>query len=228
MRRLAGSSVLGLFLWDVHGNITEANDAFLNMVGYTREELLSGRLRSRDMTPEEYRRLDEKGLRDLAETGACAPFEKEYVRKDGSRVPILLGAIMLEGAQHRGISFVLDLTDRDKVQKALSESEAQREAILEASFLPALFGTSANANGSSKSDTASHFRSASHEPRRKRPVDPAKEALGRKLFHRDLSDLNGRHPIRWVLQTGKSIFLPEITDEMLVSVAWDDEHLKIA
>lgn len=104
------------------------------MVGYTREELLSGRLRSRDMTPEEYRRLDEKGLRDLAETGACAPFEKEYVRKDGSRVPILLGAIMLEGAQHRGISFVLDLTDRDKVQKALSESEAQREAILEASF----------------------------------------------------------------------------------------------
>ncbi len=133
-RRLAESNIQGIIFWDVDGNITEANDAFLKMVGYTRKDLLSGKIRWRDMTPEEYRPLDERGLQEIAETGACTPFEKEYLHKDGSRIPVLIGAALLEGFQDRGICFVIDLTDRKEMEKALRESEARKRAILESSL----------------------------------------------------------------------------------------------
>lgn len=132
--RLAESHILGLIFWDVDGNITEANDAFLKMVGHTREDLISGRLRWRDMTPQEYRALDDQALQELTETGACTPFEKEYFRKDGSRIPILLGSVLLEDSRDRGVCFVLDVTDRKGIEKALRESEARKGAILESSL----------------------------------------------------------------------------------------------
>ena len=130
-RRLAESNLLGIAFWDAHGTITEANDAFLKMVGYSQEELRAGLVRWRDMTPEEYRHLDEKALAEISEKGACTPFEKEYIRKDGTRIPILIGGASMEGEECSGICFVLDITDRKQADAQLRQSEEKYRLLFE-------------------------------------------------------------------------------------------------
>ncbi len=118
-RRLFESNVIGVIFPDMRGHIHDANDAFLEMVGYTREDLQAGRVRWVDMTPPEYSHLDEKALESIRARGACTPFEKEYIRKDGSRVPILLACAILEGSEQDTVSFVLDLTERKRTEAEL-------------------------------------------------------------------------------------------------------------
>ena len=130
-RRVVESNMLGIFSWDLSGKLPEANDAFLKMVGYTREDLAAGRMRWTEMTPPEYRKLDEKALEELAASGVCETYEKEYIRKDGSRVPILLGCAMLEGEKQRGVGFVLDISDRKRAEESLRQSESQFRALFE-------------------------------------------------------------------------------------------------
>ncbi|HBB33841.1 MAG TPA: hypothetical protein DDZ80_18100 [Cyanobacteria bacterium UBA8803] len=122
-RRLVESNIIGVFFPDVHGNIFDANDAFLEMVGYKREELHRGELNWRAMSPPEYEQLDNSKVEELKAFGACIPFEKEYICKDGSRIPILVGAALLEGSQQHTIAFVVDLTQRKQTEAALRESE---------------------------------------------------------------------------------------------------------
>jgi len=110
-RRLAESNIIGIILTDLSGNILEANEAFLEMVGYTKRDLVSGRLHWLQMTPPEYALLDQQAIAELRRTGVCGSFEKECIRKDGSRVPILLGAALVE-LQETAICFVIDLSDR--------------------------------------------------------------------------------------------------------------------
>src|ERR1700730_14017854 len=92
IRRLVESNIIGIFTWELEGPILEANEAFLRIVGYDREALVSGLIRWTDLTPPEYRDLDALGLAKLKNTGTVQAFEKEYFRKDGSRVPVLVGA----------------------------------------------------------------------------------------------------------------------------------------
>jgi PAS domain S-box-containing protein len=124
IRRLVDANIIGITLWNVKGRINEANEAFLRMVEYDREDLLSGRVRWRELTPEKWREADEQALAELAATGICKPFEKEYFRKDGSRVPVLVGAALLQGTPDEGVGFVLDLTERKRAEDALRRSEA--------------------------------------------------------------------------------------------------------
>ena len=93
--------------------IPEANDAFLNLVGYSREDLLAGRLHWPDLTPPEYHALDELAHEEGLRFGACTPFEKELIRKDGTRVPVLVATAVLKLSPFRWISFVQDLRERD-------------------------------------------------------------------------------------------------------------------
>lgn len=120
-RRLAESNMIGIMFSDISGKIAAANDALLEMVGYTQEDLLSGNLRWLDMTPPEYRQADERAIAQLKESGVCTPFEKEYIRKDGSRVPVLLGIALLEGSQQDTVSFVLDLTARKQAEAEIRQ-----------------------------------------------------------------------------------------------------------
>ena len=92
VRRLVDSNIIGICIFDLDGRLMEANDAFLRIVGYGRDDLASGRLRWTDLTPPEWSGADERALAEMAATGTCRPFEKEYFRKDGSRVPVLVGA----------------------------------------------------------------------------------------------------------------------------------------
>lgn len=130
-RRLVESNMLGIVFGTLGGKATEANDAFLNMVGYSREDLAAGRMLWREMTPPEYRELDEKALGELAASAVCETYEKEYIRKDGTRVPILLGLAMLEGEPPCAVGFVLDISDRKRAEKSLMRSESQFRALFE-------------------------------------------------------------------------------------------------
>jgi PAS domain S-box-containing protein len=123
IRRLVDANVVGIVLWNLEGAITEANDAFLRMVQCDREDLASGRLRWTDLTPVEWRGRDERALADLNASGIFQPFEKEYFRKDGSRVPVLLGGALFEGDRNEGVAFVLDLTEQKRAQEMLQEAQ---------------------------------------------------------------------------------------------------------
>jgi PAS domain S-box-containing protein len=124
IRRLVEANVVGIVMWNLEGAITGANEAFLRMVQYNREDLSSGRVCWTDLTPAEWRGYDEGVIADLKATGIFQPFEKEYFRKDGSRVPVLLGGALLEGDGNEGIAFVLDLSEQKRAERALRRSEA--------------------------------------------------------------------------------------------------------
>ncbi|CAA9583381.1 Two-component system sensor histidine kinase/response regulator hybrid [uncultured Synechococcales cyanobacterium] len=121
---LAQSKLIGIIFSDLNGKITDANDTFLQMVGYTRDDLCSDRIRWSEMTPPEYRFLDERAVKELRSSGVCMPFEKEYIRKDGSRIPILLGAALLEGSQQDCVCFVLDIAERKRLEAERKRAEA--------------------------------------------------------------------------------------------------------
>ena len=120
IRRLVDANIIGIVICDVEGRIHEANDAFLRIVGYDREDLVSQDVRWTDMTPPEWRERDQQLLvPQLMMTGSLQPFEKEFFRKDGSRVPVLIGVANFEEDAHQGVAFVLDLTERKRAAEAL-------------------------------------------------------------------------------------------------------------
>jgi PAS domain S-box-containing protein len=132
-RRLTDSNVQGVFFWTVQGAIIGANDCFLDLVQYTRAELEAGCLEWPAITPAEYTESDRHSLRELIETGVCAPFEKEYLRKDGARVPVLIGAAMFEDDTNEGVCFVLDLTERKKLEHQIRQTQKMESVGLLAS-----------------------------------------------------------------------------------------------
>jgi two-component system, cell cycle sensor histidine kinase and response regulator CckA len=134
-RRLFDSSMIGLLYWNEGGAITDANDAFLTVVGYTREDLVRGRLDWQAMTPPEYWCRDELALRQIRERGACVPFEKEYVRKDGRRVEVLLGGSSWEFGHTAGVAFVIDISERKRSERSSRETEERLRRVVEAAPL---------------------------------------------------------------------------------------------
>jgi PAS domain S-box-containing protein len=124
IRRLVDANILGIFIWNLDGDIIEANEAFLDMLQYEREEFVSGRLRWNDLTPAEWRERDERTVAELRSTGTFQPVEKEYFRKDGSRIPVLIGGALFEESRSEGVAFVLDLTERKQAEEALRALEA--------------------------------------------------------------------------------------------------------
>jgi PAS domain S-box-containing protein len=131
LRRFYESGLLGVYYWTTAGRITDANDKFLEMIGYDREELTAGRIDWARMTPPEFRYLDERSLAELQATGVNArPFEKEYLRKDGTRLPIIVAGAMLDEARVNGIGFVLDNTARKQTELALLKADRQKDEFL--------------------------------------------------------------------------------------------------
>jgi PAS domain S-box-containing protein len=131
IRRLVDANIIGIFMWDFDGRILEANEAFLRIVGYEHEDLVAGRIRWTDLTPPEWRERDSRLIQEHRATGILQPFEKEYFRKDGSRVPVLIGVATFEEGGNQGVAFVLDLTERKRAEEALRESERKLRQFIE-------------------------------------------------------------------------------------------------
>jgi PAS domain S-box-containing protein len=124
IRRLVEANIIGIAIFTLDGQIIEANEGFLVLVGYSRDELLSGRISYTGMmTPPEWQAVTRQAMEQLKESGSCKPYEKEYERKDGSRVPVLVGPALFEGSENQGVAFVLDLTERKRAEAEARESE---------------------------------------------------------------------------------------------------------
>ena len=123
IRRLVDANIVGVFIWDMQGPIYEANDAFLSMVGYSREDLVAGRVNCTALTPDEWHDEDTRAIAELRRTGVVQPFEKEYFRLDGSRVSVLLGAATFGSTPEQLVAFIVDLTERKRIEAGARESE---------------------------------------------------------------------------------------------------------
>jgi len=134
-RRLIENSNVGLIIADIHGGISYANDSFLRMLGYSRDEFERHGLRWSELTPPEFAPLDEQAVHELHDVGTFAPFEKVYMSKDGRRVPVLIGGSMLEmepDGDRAVATFITDLTPLKRAERARHESEAQLKIALTA------------------------------------------------------------------------------------------------
>jgi PAS domain S-box-containing protein len=123
IRRLVEANVMGIVMWNLEGAVTGANEAFLHMVQYDQDDIASGRVRWKDLTPAEWRNRDEQAIAEIKRSSIFRPFEKEYLRKDGTRVPVLLGGALLESGGNDGVAFVLDLTEQRRVQEDLQQAQ---------------------------------------------------------------------------------------------------------
>ena len=185
IRRLVDSNIIGVMIWDFQGRIIEANKAFLDMVGYAREDLVSGRLRWTELTPAEWRDADDRAIAELKATGTVQPREKEYFRKDGSRVPVLLGATTFGDRQDEGVAFVLDLTERKQVEGALRDMQTNLAHVVRVTTLGEL--------------TAS----IAHEVNQPLGAVVANAEACLRWLDRETPDLDAaRRSVKWILDDG--------------------------
>ena len=131
IRRLVDANILGITMWNIEGAIVASNEAFLRMVQYDREDVVSGRVRWSDMIPVEWRERTKRALAKVMLTGTVQPFESELFRKDGTRVPVLVAGALFEEGGNEGVAFALDLSEQKRAEEALRHSknylaEAQR------------------------------------------------------------------------------------------------------
>jgi PAS domain S-box-containing protein len=237
-RRLFEANMIGIIFADLNGNVTEANDAYIEMLGYAREELENGDIRWNEITPPEYRPLDQRTIEQIKARGVGAPWEKEYIRKDGSRVQVLIGVALLEGSTHECVAFILDITKRKQAEEALRLSEERYRFLAESGKALASSldydKTLRNVARLTVPTVADYCQIYLLDERGEiRPVaaahiDAAKEAILLDMHNRYLPNPDNRaNPVVKVIRYGKPELLPEISGAFLKSIARDDEQLKI-
>ena len=115
-RPIPPASTIAGMVYGEFDRITDANDTFLEFLGYAREDLIAGRLVWSDLTPREYLPLDDFAHEEALLFGACTPYEKQLIRKDGTRVPVLLTTAIPKIVPFRWITFITDLRERDRLE----------------------------------------------------------------------------------------------------------------
>jgi PAS domain S-box-containing protein len=144
IRRLVDANIIGIFSWHADGRVLDANEEFVRIIGHSRDDLVSGRVRWTDFTPE-WRERDAREMERLRTGASSQAQERELLRKDGTRVPVLTGGTMFDGSMNEGVAFVLDLTERKRAEQCvLAEHRVTRilaEAVTVEKAIPRILQT---------------------------------------------------------------------------------------
>ncbi|BDI32878.1 hypothetical protein CCAX7_49290 [Capsulimonas corticalis] len=225
-RRVAETNVLGIVFWDENAAITEANDAFLEMVGYTREDLEAGRLNWLAMTPPEYQDISRQAVLDLRTDRASTSVEKEYFRKDGSRVSVIVSASLLDEPTFQALSFVLDVTERKRAENAIQflaeagvtlAASLQYESTLQTLAKLAVPAVADLCVVDMLEDGVIRRASVAY-------MDPITEPIVREILTQNPPDLASDHPVSQALRTGNPVLTETVADGFAEAVARSDEH----
>jgi PAS domain S-box-containing protein len=125
IRRLVDANIIGIATWNVEGAVLASNEAFLRILQYDREDVAAGRVCWWEMIPADQRERADRALAEVIQTGTVQPFESEFFRKDGSRVPVLLGATLFQEGGNDGVAFVLDLSEQKRAEDSLRQAQAE-------------------------------------------------------------------------------------------------------
>ena len=249
-RRLYDSGMIGIGFGDLSGALVDGNDAFLGILGRTREELGGGGLRWDALTPPEWKAADEDDIQELRKTGVFQPHEKEYLRADGERVSVLVGGALLPGAADRFAAFALDVTERKRgeAERAdLLRREQTARAAAEGAQRRSSFLARASQVLASSLDYAITLQSIaalavpdisdwcfidliSDEGIRRVAVTcalPSRAGLARQLETANLLDADAPVGPPNVLRTGRSELIESLDDDVLSSVARSPEAYRI-
>jgi PAS domain S-box-containing protein len=150
IRRLVDANILGIATWNVEGAVLSSNEAFLRIVQYDNEDVAARRVRWWDMTPADWREGAQRALAEVIRNGTVQPFESEFFRKDGSRVPVLIGATLFQEGGNDGVAFVLDLSEQKRAEAEIralkdqlyKENLALRDEVDRTSMFDEIVGTS--------------------------------------------------------------------------------------
>ncbi|MUG98551.1 PAS domain S-box protein [Scytonema sp. UIC 10036] len=228
-RGVVESNMVGILFWEASGCFTDGNNAAAQLLGYSREELQSKQVRWQDITPSEYQALDNAMVSQIFETGSCPPFEKEYIRKDGSPIPVLLGCALLPGYTKRGVAFMLDITERKRAefsQRLLADASSVLVSSLDyqntlaniARLVVPIFADFCivdvvTASGKVQRIAWQH-------------CDATKQAWFDRVQSYVPSQDLPTHPIAGVLESGKAKLVSEVTQEWMQAAASSADHLQ--
>ncbi|HYO52650.1 PAS domain-containing hybrid sensor histidine kinase/response regulator [Archangium sp.] len=229
MRRIVESNLAGIFFWNMTGAVTLTNDAFLHMLGYTREDMESGRVDWRKLTPADYNERDAVQAELVVRAGAHPPYEKEYFHRDGHRVPVLIVSAIFQDTSQEGVSFVLDLTERRRAEDNLRFLAEVSEALASSIDYATTISSVARVAVPRFADWCCVFIREGEQGTPRLLAANHRDAVRaerlREMYLRyPLSELAPHGPGR-VLHTGRGELLPRVTDEVLRSIAQGPEHL---
>lgn len=236
LRRVIDANLIGIVTGDNNGIITEANPAFLEMLGYSRQEVLNNQVSWRELTPPEYKESDEKIAKAVRQGEKIAPYEKEFLHKSGKRVPTMLSLTALQPESGQTVAFLQDLTERQKTE-ATQRFLTQATAILNSTLD---FQTVLDSLGRlivpELADwcTIDIAENLEVPPEQTQLVEvaiahlvPEKERLVSELREKLLPDTDDSAPMVQAFRSGQPILIPEIPAELIDLVTEDLEARRI-
>ncbi|MCT7997519.1 hybrid sensor histidine kinase/response regulator [Laspinema olomoucense] len=229
-RRIFESNMIGMGFWDITGQITEANDAMIEMLGYTREEFETQGLSWESITPPEYHQADGEARAEALIQGYCTPYEKEFIRKDGTRMSCISGGAVFEDTAEEGVFFALDQSDRKRTENA-QQYLSEASTILSSSLdYQTTLATVANLTVPHLADWCT-VSVVAENGKLQLPItahsNPEKVAWAKELNQKYPVDLDEPRGLPEVLRTGMSELYPYIPEQLLIEAAKDEEHLQI-
>ena len=131
LQRIVDTSMMGIAFGNDHGQITDANEAFLQLAGYSREDLERDAISWPALAPVEFHSRQLTAIQEVRATGRCAPFETDLIRTDGRRVTVLVSGARLSARRREGVAFVIDISDRRRLEERFRAELACADALLE-------------------------------------------------------------------------------------------------